>query len=139
MRNKSMLQSLAAALTGAGLALGAGYPACAQSAKVEFPAKPDPTELPEVWPEQAGVSRATLEDLKGGDAQENALELRSVLHGRMCPYRDIVVLNAAAALIVAGKADGLRQGAELARQSIDSGAAAARLDALVRATNRVPA
>ena len=52
-------------------------------------------------------------------------------------YRDIVVLNAAAALIVAGKADGLKHGAELARQSIDTGAAAARLDALVQATNEV--
>ena len=93
----------------------------------------------DVWPEQAGVPRATLDDLRGGDARENAIELRAMLQGRICAYRNIVVLNAAAALIVAGKADGLKQGAELARQSIDSGAAAARLDALVRATNQVPA
>lgn len=93
----------------------------------------------DVWPEQAGVARATLDDLRGGDARQNAAELRSVLQGRACPYRDIVVLNAAAALVVADKADGLGQGAEMARQSIDTGAAAARLEALVRATNRVAA
>ena len=93
----------------------------------------------DVWPEQAGVARAALDDLRGGDARQNAAELRAVLNGRACPYRDIVVLNAAAALVVADKADGLGQGADLARQSIDTGAAAARLDALVRATNRVAA
>ncbi len=91
----------------------------------------------EVVPEQAGVARATSDDLKGGNAQENAAELRAVLRGRACPYRDIVVLNAAAALIVAGKAQGLEHGAKLARLSIDSGAAASRLEALVRATNTV--
>ena len=91
----------------------------------------------EIWPEHAGVARASLDDLRGGNARENAMALRAVLHGRAGPYRDIVVLNAAAALIVAGKADGLKHGAELARQSIDTGAAAARLDALVQATNEV--
>ncbi len=93
----------------------------------------------DIEPEHAGIARATLDDLRGGDAQANAAELRAVLRGQNCPYRDIVVLNAAAALVVAGKAEGLEHGAGLARRSIDSGAAAARLDALVRATNRVPA
>ena len=88
----------------------------------------------EVTPEQAGVSRADPGDLRGGDAQFNAAALRALLDGRTGPYRDIVVLNAAAALVVADKADSLRDGAGLARQSIDSGAAAARLEALKRAT-----
>ncbi len=93
----------------------------------------------EVAPEQAGVARATLDDLRGGDARDNAAALRALLDGEAGPYRDIVVLNAAAALVVADRADGLARGAELARRAIDSGAAAARLDALVRATNGVPA
>ncbi len=93
----------------------------------------------EVMPEQAGVARATLDDLRGGDARDNAAALRALLDGEAGPYRDIVVLNAAAALVVAGRADGLARGADLARRALDSGAAAARLEALVRATNGVPA
>jgi len=93
----------------------------------------------EVVPEEAGVARATLDDLKGGDARHNAAALRALLRGRADPYRDIVVLNAAAALVVAGRANSLRDGAELARSSIDTGAAEARLEAVVRATNGVPA
>ncbi len=93
----------------------------------------------EVTPEQAGLARATLDDLRGGDARDNAAALRALLLGQAGPYRDIVVLNAAAALVVAGRADDLMAGAALARQSIDSGAAGARLDALVRVTNPVPA
>jgi len=91
----------------------------------------------EVVPEQAGVARATLDDLRGGDARDNAAALRALLRGEVGPYRDIVVLNAAAALVVADRVEGLARGAELARQSIDSGAAASRLAALVRATNGV--
>lgn len=91
----------------------------------------------EVMPEQAGIARATLDDLRGGDAHENAAALRQMLDGRVGPYRDIVLLNAAAALVVADKAVGLEQGAELARRSIDSGAAASRLEALVRSSNAV--
>lgn len=93
----------------------------------------------DVVPEQAGVARATLDDLRGGDARDNAAALRALLHGQDGPYRDIVVLNAAAALVVADRADDLARGAELARYSIDSGAAVDRLEALVRATNGVPA
>ncbi len=93
----------------------------------------------EVTPEQAGVARATLDDLRGGDARDNAAALRALLDGEAGPYRDIVVLNAAAALVVADRADGLARGADLARRALDSGAAAARLEALVRVTNGVPA
>ena len=93
----------------------------------------------EVAPEEAGLQRATLADLKGGSAQDNAQALRALLRGGHGPYRDIVVLNAAAALIVAGRSVNLPDGAELARQSIDTGAASARLHALVRATNAVHA
>ncbi len=93
----------------------------------------------EVAPEQLGIARATLDDLRGGDATHNAAALRALLDGEAGPYRDIVVFNAAAALVVAGRADGLAPGAELARRAIDSGAAAARLEALVRATTGVPA
>ena len=89
----------------------------------------------EVTPEQVGIARAAPGDLKGGDARDNAATLRALLRGVEGPYRDIVVLNAAAALVVSGKAPALGQGAALARVSIDSGAAASRLEALVRATN----
>jgi anthranilate phosphoribosyltransferase len=93
----------------------------------------------EVEPERAGLPSATVEDLQGGDAADNATALRALLRGQPGPYRDIVVLNAAGALIVAGRADDLMAGAALARRSIDSGASGARLDALVRVTNPVTA
>ena len=89
----------------------------------------------EVTPEDAGVKRATLADLKGGDAAYNAAALRRLLQGEEGPYRDIVVLNAAAALIVAGKASGLVDGVARAQSSIDSGAANRALDRLVAVTN----
>ena len=63
----------------------------------------------EVTPEQAGLPRARAEDLKGGDATTNADALRALLDGLRGPYRDIVLLNSAAALIVAGQADDLRE------------------------------
>ena len=62
---------------------------------------------------------------------ENAAHIRAVLHGNQGPLRDIVLLNAAAALLVAGKANSLREGVALAAESIDSGKAKAVLDALV--------
>ena len=88
-----------------------------------------------ISPEDAGISRATATSLKGGDAETNAEALRAVLRGEKNAYRDIVVLNAAAALIVAGKATTLREGAELAARAIDSGAAAETLSQLVQASN----
>ncbi len=93
----------------------------------------------EVTPEAAGLPRARLHDLKGGEATVNAAKLRALLLGETGPYRDIVLLNSAAALIVAGKAAGLPEGVSLAAQSIDSGAAALALDKLVAITNEVSA
>ena len=85
-------------------------------------------------PEAFGIERVALAALAGGDAVENARIARAILAGEPGPKRDIVVLNAAAALFVAEAAADLRAGLELARKSIDSGAAAGRLERLVRAT-----
>ena len=90
----------------------------------------------EVTPEQAGLARASLADLKGGDAAANAAAIRVVLHGEPGPFRDIVLLNAAAALIVAGKAANLADGVKRAARAIDTGAAMNALSRLITATNR---
>lgn len=87
--------------------------------------------LYEVLPEDAGLGRSTLADLKGGDAEANAAALRDVLAGKPGAYRDIVLLNAAAALIVAGKVASLADGVDLAARAIDSGAAARALERLI--------
>jgi anthranilate phosphoribosyltransferase len=89
----------------------------------------------EVTPEDAGLNRAPAADLKGGDAEQNAGALREVLAGEPSAYRDIVILNAAASLIIAGKAGDLKEGAMMAASSIDSGKAARALEALVRVSN----
>jgi anthranilate phosphoribosyltransferase len=88
-------------------------------------------------PEAFGIERVALAALAGGDAVENARIARAILAGEPGPKRDIVVLNAGAALFVAEAAADLRAGLELARKSIDSGAAAGRLERLVRATAAV--
>jgi len=88
----------------------------------------------EVDPEEFGMRRATLADIAGGDAVENAAIVRAVLNGEQSPRRDVVVLNAAAALVAAGRADRLAEGIPLAVRSIDSGAAVAKLHALARFT-----
>ena len=85
-----------------------------------------------ISPRNAGLSDAKPEDLLGGDATENAAHLRAVLQGNRGPLRDIVLLNAAAALLVAGKAKSLREGVTLGAESIDSGNAGRVLDALVQ-------
>lgn len=85
----------------------------------------------EITPEDAGLSRHPLSALKGGAAAENAAALRALLEGEKGAYRDIVLLNTAAALIVAGRVLSLREGVKLAAQAIDSGAALARLDTLI--------
>jgi anthranilate phosphoribosyltransferase len=90
----------------------------------------------EVAPEEAGLPRASAADLKGADPTYNANALRAVLDGLASPYRDIAVFNAAGALMVAGRARTLRDGAKLAAQAIDSGRAREVLAALVRASNR---
>ena len=89
----------------------------------------------EITPEDAGLPRARLEDLKGGQPAENAAALRKVLAGEKNAYRDIVLFNAAASLIVAGKAGNLKDGVAMAATSIDTGAASDRLDRLVAASN----
>jgi anthranilate phosphoribosyltransferase len=86
----------------------------------------------EIAPEDIGLERATLDQLKGGDAQHNAEAIKGVLRGEPGAFRDIVVLNSAAALMVAGKANDLRDGATLAIESIDSGKARHALAALQR-------
>ena len=89
----------------------------------------------EVGPEDAGLSRAKPEALRGGDAEHNARALLDVLKGKAGPFRDVALLNAAAALIVAGKAKDLKQGAMLAAKSIESGEAEGRLDRLIAVSN----
>jgi anthranilate phosphoribosyltransferase len=89
----------------------------------------------EVRPSDAGLPPATLDDLKGGDATVNAAAIRELLGGEHGPFRDIVVLNAGAALIVGGKAATLREGAERAARAIDDGSAARALDKLVAVSN----
>ena len=90
----------------------------------------------EVRPEDAGLSRAAPGDLKGDDANTNAQAMRAMLDGEPGPFRDIVLYNAAGALIVAGVAEGLRDGVALGAEAIDSGKARAVLDRLVEITNR---
>jgi anthranilate phosphoribosyltransferase len=90
----------------------------------------------DITPEDAGLARAQPADLKGGDPEHNAKALRAVLDGAQTPYRDIAVLNAAAALIVAGRAKELKQGVALASAAIADGRAKATLARLVDATSR---
>ncbi len=93
----------------------------------------------EVSPEDAGLPRSKPEALRGGDAEHNAKALLDVLKGKQSPFRDVAILNAAAALIVAGKAKDLKQGAMIAAKSIESGEAEGRLDRLIAVSNSVEA
>ncbi len=90
----------------------------------------------EVTPEEFGMNRASLADISGGDAAENAAIIRQVLEAKKSPRRDIVLLNTAAALVAAGRADHLKDALPLAENSIDSGAAQKRLHALIQFTNQ---
>jgi anthranilate phosphoribosyltransferase len=92
----------------------------------------------EVTPEEAGLERARLADLKGGEPAQNAETMRAVLAGKKGPIRDIVLLNSAAALIVAGRVQTLREGVAKAAHSIDSGAARRTLEDLVALTKGPP-
>lgn len=87
-------------------------------------------------PDECGLARAPVAALVGGDAAENALLTKQLFAGEAGPRRDAVLLNAAAALVVAGRASELREGIALAQKAIDEGAAASKLAALVRATSR---
>jgi anthranilate phosphoribosyltransferase len=89
----------------------------------------------EVTPEEFGMDRASLDQISGGDAAENAAIIREVLETKKSPRRDIVLLNTAAALVAAGKADHLKNALPIAENSIDSGAAQKRLDKLIQFTN----
>jgi anthranilate phosphoribosyltransferase len=91
-----------------------------------------------VSPEDAGLPRAPLGAIAGGDAALNAAALLAVLEGARGAYRDTVVLNAAAALLVAGRVGDLREGASVADRTLASGAALAALDRLRRATGDSP-
>ena len=89
-----------------------------------------------VTPEEVGLPRADMGALKGGDAEHNARALRAVLEGERNAYRDISVLNAAGALVVASKADGLADAVAMASAAIDEGRALATLEKLIAVSNR---
>ncbi|MFL4973446.1 MAG: anthranilate phosphoribosyltransferase [Microvirga sp.] len=88
-----------------------------------------------ITPEEVGLPKARPEDLKGGDPEHNAKELRAALEGLPTAYRDIAVFNAAAALVVAEQVSTLREGVERARQAVDSGAARGVLERLIAVSN----
>jgi anthranilate phosphoribosyltransferase len=89
----------------------------------------------EISPEEVGIPKADPAHLRGGDAEANATALLSVLKGEKSPFRDVAMFNAAAALMVAGKAKDLAGGMALARTSLDSGEAEGRLDRLIAVSN----
>jgi anthranilate phosphoribosyltransferase len=78
-----------------------------------------------------------LADIKGGDGTVNAAALREVLSGAKNAYRDIALANAAASLVIAGKAETIRDGMRLAKESLDSGATALALDKLIAVSNDI--
>ena len=89
-----------------------------------------------VHPEDFGIPVGTLDELRGGDAKENARIILELLDGKKGGKQDIVLLNAGAALHAAGRADSIREGIELARQTIENGGAMDKLQALIRHSNR---
>lgn len=90
----------------------------------------------ELTPEDAGLTRSPLAEISGGDAAHNAAALLALFGGEKGAYRDIVLLNAGAALMVAGLANDIKEGVERATQALDSGAAKEKLEALIAASNR---
>jgi anthranilate phosphoribosyltransferase len=90
-----------------------------------------------VRPEDFGLPRATIADLRGGDRQQNADIIRALLGGEPGPKRDIVLMNASAALVAGARAKDLKEGVELAARSIDSGAARDKVEALVALSQRL--
>ncbi len=91
----------------------------------------------EVCPEDVGLARASIGDLRGGDREQNAQIIRAIFDGERGPRRDIVLLNAAAALVVGTRAHQLREGVELAERSLDTGAAREKLDRLVALSRKL--
>lgn len=90
-----------------------------------------------VTPEEFGIKRASLEDIKGGSAKENAQIMLAILKGERGPKRDIVLMNAAAALVVGSKAKNFKEGIKKAENSIDSGKAMEKLNRLIELTNKI--
>lgn len=88
-----------------------------------------------ITPEDAGLSCHPLSDIRGGDAKHNANALRDIFTGHKNAYRDIVLLNCAAALLVAGKAQDLKEGVKLAANAIDDGKATEKLDQWIKMSN----
>jgi anthranilate phosphoribosyltransferase len=89
----------------------------------------------EVTPEEFGLQRASLAEISGGDAADNARIIRGVLSGEKSPRRDVVLLNAAATLMVAGRVGAIREGLAVAAEAVDSGRARRKLEGLVSFTN----
>ena len=89
----------------------------------------------EIKPEEVGLSVSKPEQLRGGDADSNAAALMDVLKGKKGPFRDVALLNAAAAIVVAGKAKDLKEGVAVATKSVDSAEAEGRLDRLIAVSN----
>ena len=92
----------------------------------------------EITPEDAGLPRAAPSDLLGGDAEANAAMMHRVLDGEPGPLRNVVLFTAAAALLVAGRTNDLKEGVDVAARAIDSGAAKATLEKLIAITNEEP-
>ncbi|WP_367714787.1 anthranilate phosphoribosyltransferase [Nitratireductor sp. GISD-1A_MAKvit] len=92
----------------------------------------------EITPEELGLKRSTMAELKGGDAMHNAKALRAVLEGDKNAYRDIALLNSGAALVVAGRAKNLKDGVRLAGEALDQGHARTTLERLIEVSNKGP-
>ncbi len=88
-----------------------------------------------IQPEDFGIKRASLEELRGGTREENAFILKDALQGKKGPKRQIVLINAAACLAAAGLAEDLKEGIKIAEDSIDSGKAKEKLEQLIAFTN----
>lgn len=120
-----------------------GYPgmdevsASGPTSVAQFDASHGGVRLYEITPESVGIARGTLADITGGSAVENAAIVREVLAGEPGPRRDVVLMNAAAALFAAGAVTDLADGIAAASDSIDSGRAAASLEALVEVSSRL--
>ena len=118
------------------------HPKCLrmEAARVGDPVRPvqgvmGGLRMQDLTPERMGVKRVQLDDLRGGSAAENAQAVKDVLAGKPGPFADLVVVNAGAAILVAGLVDGLLDGIDRARTAISSGKAMAALDAVRRASN----
>lgn len=89
----------------------------------------------DIKPSDFGLKEASMQDIKGGNASDNASIIREILSGKKGPKRDIVILNSAAGLFVGGKAPGIREGIAAAADAIDSGRAAEKVEQLIKTTN----